>query len=913
MGSVRWQDTVEKCIQSIATIKATRVRSFDTDTPSAYTATGFVVSPGLILSNRHVVGAGPVVAQAVFANDEEIVIRPVYRDPIHDFGFFAYHPIDVQHLNIPSIPLAPDGAHVGQEIRVVGNNGGEKFSILSGTLANLRREAPVYGQGKYNDFNTFYMQASSGTFAGSSGSPVLDLQGRAIGLNCGGNTKNSAFYLPLHRVKHCLDRLLVGKPVHRGTLQTDFAHTSLHTLRQLGLPKTLDDQLSRDGQRGMLVVSSTSRSSGPSLLEPGDILWQVHGSIIVDFVSLESILDEHVNELLQVIVLRHGDLVSLTLRVQNLHHLTPSKYLELGGGIVHDISYQIARTFGIGMHQGVYVASAGAILGTASCGRQSIVTAFNNCPVTTLDSFVRIVQQVPSGAHVPIRYYSLTSRKERVMILHMDRRWHQTHLATRNDITGWWEYESVPTVAPPLLPPSPPCVPSRRNYRAADSIRALKTCIVAVDCYPPFVIDGIQTSHAYGAGVIVSLDPPRVVCDRDTVPTAMCSVMLTFRHKVTVPARPVFLHPYHNYVVLAFDSVPDDQVYYAHLDNHTPTCCSHGPGDRVHYVGLDGNNDVKHAMATVASVKNVRTHACRVPRYRAINVEAIYIDDPVVNGQGGLLAIDSGHSSNVVDVVALWMTFETGEDSLCLQPRRAMAGLLTCYVAPLESAVWHLDIEFWTMQLAHARQLGLEETDLNSAEQSKVLYVMDIMRPDVGHTNQLKVGDIVLRINDQPVSGLADLVSSISGPTVSMAVFRENAVLQLEQVPTTMHDGHGTTAVVGWQGLLVQEPHLAATEQVCGEQVPHGVYVSCCLHGSPAQMVLKAGIWITAMDRLPVPTLTSFLEAAVQLEANEFVRVTHVSKDNITSMSILRIDRHYWPTWSVQKDASSGWQLLQQR
>ncbi|HEV7985493.1 MAG TPA: trypsin-like peptidase domain-containing protein, partial [Steroidobacteraceae bacterium] len=95
-----WAATLEHIAGSVVAIQIDQARSFDTERNVSAQATGFVVDAarGLILTNRHVVTPGPVTAEAIFLNREEVQLYPIYRDPVHDFGFYRYDPSKLRFI-----------------------------------------------------------------------------------------------------------------------------------------------------------------------------------------------------------------------------------------------------------------------------------------------------------------------------------------------------------------------------------------------------------------------------------------------------------------------------------------------------------------------------------------------------------------------------------------------------------------------------------------------------------------------------------------------------------------------------------------------------------------------------------------------------------------------------------------------
>src|SRR6266478_1500654 len=556
-GNPDWAETLERIAGSVVSIDVDSTRAFDTEWNSTAQATGFVVDAerGLILTNRHVVTPGPVTAEATFLNREEVQLYPVYRDPVHDFGIYRYDPQKLRFIKPKALPLYPEGAQIGREIRVVGNNAGEQLSILAGTLARHDRDAPAYGVAKYNDFNTFYLQAASGTSGGSSGSPVIDIRGRVVALNAGGASgAASSFYLPLGRVRRALELIQQAKPVARGTLYTVFNYMPYDELERLGLDTRTEAAARKNFPRntGMLVVTEVLPGSpSENVLQPGDILVRLNGRYVTQFEPLEDVLDGSVAKQVEVELERGGKAVSAKLPVGDLHAITPSAYAEFGDAVVNAMSYQQARHFNVPT-RGVYVANPGYVFGAAGIPRGAVITMMDSRRIDSLSDFEAGVAQLGDGDRAPVRYITIDDPNgSQLRSIRMDRLWFPARHCERDDSEGLFACkELAPGPSPKPQPVSATEFPQFKDPR----LTALAPSLAMVTFDMPYSISGISERNYHGTGLIVDAARGLVVVDRNTVPVAVGDVTVTFAGTVQVPGRVVYIHPLHNLAVGAYDS-----------------------------------------------------------------------------------------------------------------------------------------------------------------------------------------------------------------------------------------------------------------------------------------------------------------------------------------------------------------------
>ncbi len=700
-----WEQTLARIAPSVVTIEVDQARAFDTEWNQSSQATGFVVDAerGLILTNRHVVTPGPVVATAVFQNREEVELRAVYRDPVHDFGLYRYDPAKLRYVRPAALPLYPAGARVGTDVRVVGNDAGEQLSILAGTLARLDREAPEYGVGKYNDFNTFYLQAASGTSGGSSGSPVIDIRGRVVALNAGGSTgAASSFYLPLGRVQRVLDLLRAGQPITRGTLQVVFAYTPYDELVRLGLRAQTEAAARRAAPdlTGMLVVQEVQPGSPTEgVLLPGDILVRVNGKLVTTFEPLSEILDGSVGQRINVEVERGGERVERQLEVLDLHAITPAEYIEFGDAVVHALSYQMARHFNAPV-RGVFVANPGYALGAAGVPRGAVIEAFGGRPVETLADFEAQLLTLADGSRATVRYRALDDpRGTATSVMRMDRRWFPARHCKRDDATGYWPCRDLgPGPAAQAVAPA-----ATRFATTGDALAdRLAPSLVLVNFDMPFSVAGITERNYHGTGLIVDAERGLVVVDRNTVPVAVGDVRITVAGSLEVPARVAYVHPLHNLALVAFDPALLDgtPIRAASLDTRELVA-----GEAVTVVGMNGDSRVRSLATTVASMDDVDFPLSRTLQFRESNLEVAKL----VNGPSEFDGVVVGRDGRVR---ALWSSFaaEMGRD--LVQVNRGMPIGLVEELLEAERTgrpMYSLEAEFEAVPLAEARKRGLDD------------------------------------------------------------------------------------------------------------------------------------------------------------------------------------------------------------
>ena len=233
---------------------------------------GFVFdTSGHVVTNAHVVENASSL-KVRFANGKTYDATVVGTDPSTDLAVLD---VDAPSSALRPLTLADSSAlEVGQEVVAIGSPFGLENTVTSGIVSALDRSMQAPNGYTINGA----IQTDAAINHGNSGGPLLDLEGRVVGVNSqiesdSGGSDGVGFAVPSNTITSIVSQLVAG-----GAVQ--------HAYLGVGLTQA------QGGAAGAQV--SEVRSGAPAAaagLQAGDVITSVDGRSVTSVAALQSAID----------------------------------------------------------------------------------------------------------------------------------------------------------------------------------------------------------------------------------------------------------------------------------------------------------------------------------------------------------------------------------------------------------------------------------------------------------------------------------------------------------------------------------------------------------------------------------------------------------------------------------------------
>jgi S1-C subfamily serine protease len=255
--------------------------------PQQGTATGsgvVVGKDGYILTNSHVVEGASGVQVRFGENGDFVSAQVKGRDPSSDLAVLK---VDPSKAKLRPVPLGnSDTAQVGDPVIAIGNPFGFTRTVTTGIVSALQRQIDAP-----NGFTIDHvLQTDASINPGNSGGPLLDADGRVIGINSqiatGGSGNGSvgiAFAIPINTAKKLLPKLEQGQSVKRPFIGVTTAPVTKQLAQDLNLPVNqgaLVENVRKGSPADKAGLRAGQTQTSDGLTIGGDIITEVAGKTI---------------------------------------------------------------------------------------------------------------------------------------------------------------------------------------------------------------------------------------------------------------------------------------------------------------------------------------------------------------------------------------------------------------------------------------------------------------------------------------------------------------------------------------------------------------------------------------------------------------------------------------------------------
>jgi S1-C subfamily serine protease len=278
---------------------------------------------GYVVTNRHVIAEATKIFVSL-SDGSQYEGTLVGEDAENDIAVLKFEP--PKNMTLKTIAFG-DSANlkVGQKVLAIGNPFGLERTLTTGIVSALGRPIKTESNTIIKDM----IQTDTAINPGNSGGPLLDTQGRMIGINTmiystSGSSAGIGFSIPVNTAKRVVSELIQFGKVRRGSIDAELVqlNASIANYAKLTTDKGLlvskvgsGSYAEKAGLKGGTdAVRYGSSRNGTVIYLGGDVITSIAGTKVESLTDYYSALEsKKPGEKIEITVLRGKQQISLKL------------------------------------------------------------------------------------------------------------------------------------------------------------------------------------------------------------------------------------------------------------------------------------------------------------------------------------------------------------------------------------------------------------------------------------------------------------------------------------------------------------------------------------------------------------------------------------------------------------------------
>ena len=277
---------------------------------------GFIVDPtGIILTNKHVISDPEAEYEIITSNDKKYRAMVLARDPIDDIAVLKIPARDMPFLELGD----SEKIELGNTILAIGNALGLfKNTVSKGIISGLSRMISSNKEIKKDTYQQFrgLIQTDAAINPGNSGGPLINLQGKVIGINAAiiSGAQNIGFAVPINNAKKDLDDVKKYGKVRRPFLGVRHINIDKNLSEKMNLPVDYGAiAIGKKGSYEAIIKRSPADKAG---IKEKDIILECNGEKITTKKTIQDILEKmNVDDKMKIKILRKKKIISTTAKL----------------------------------------------------------------------------------------------------------------------------------------------------------------------------------------------------------------------------------------------------------------------------------------------------------------------------------------------------------------------------------------------------------------------------------------------------------------------------------------------------------------------------------------------------------------------------------------------------------------------